>query len=300
MNILIAGASGLIGQALVKQTQSHHSITVLGRDKTKLEKYFPNTRSLTWDQLQLDHIAKQHKIINLVGENIGQQRWSEQQKKIIIESRVNATLTLATLCAELKDKSPHLLNASAIGIYGLQHQTCVDETTDLPTNPTDFLSEVGLLWEQALQPAKLNQVTVTQLRFGVVLTKQGGALAKMLPAFQFGLGGPIGSGKQPFCWISIQDAVGAILFLMNNPQLTGAFNLVSPANDSQQQFAQSLAQHLKRPCILPMPAFMVKTLFGQMGEELLLRGQQVNPNRLLASGFEFQHDTLEKALSSVL
>ena len=305
MKILITGASGLIGQALVKKLKIAHELIVLGRDKGKLKQVFGQQFAvLSWDELQQCHLEHVDAIINLAGENIGTRNWSSAQKEKIIQSRVDAAKKLAGLCVDLGGQAPKLLNASAIGIYGLQknieQQNAIvyDESTPLPDPTTDFISEVGKRWEAALDQAEAANVSVIKLRFAVVLADQGGALARMLPIFKLGLGGPVGTGEQPFSWVRIDDVVRAIEFLLESDTAGGPYNIAAPEVVTQKVFARTLTKILKRPCIFRMPAFVVKALFGQMGEELLLNGQNVRSTRLKEAGFEFKYKNLESALET--
>lgn len=304
MKIMLLGASGLIGTALAKILQPNHELTLGGRSLEKLQRQFGNAhRLLTWDEITLETLSQQHVVINLAGENIAAKRWSPQQKERILASRVTATTTIATLCAELGDASPRIINANAIGIYGLlptlqqQNSTLFNEVSTLPPPPTDFLATVAKAWHDALNPARIAKVAVTELRFGVVLAQQGGMLKKLLPTFRLGLGAILGSGEQPISWVSLHDLIRAILFLLDNPAQNGIFNIVARETVSQKQFALTLAEVLHRPCLLRMPEFMVKTMFGQMGDELLLQGQKVEAKALRQLGFVFEYDTLKEALS---
>jgi len=192
------------------------------------------------------------------------------------------------------------MNASAIGIYGIQptltqqQQVTYTEESPIPEPATDFLSYVGCQWEERLDKAK--ELSIIKLRFGVVLSPKGGMLAKLITPFKLGLGGPIGSGVQPISWIAIDDVIAIIDYLMAREELSGAFNLVAPQILSQKEFAKILANSLNRPCALPMPALAVKLLFGQMGEELLLNGQSVISTRL--ADFNFTYPSLEKAFAA--
>ena len=307
MNIMIMGASGMIGQSLVEALRSSHTITVAGRTRAKLKNIFGNQYNIvTWNDLTAESLANYDIIINLAGANIGKKRWTSSQKQKIIDSRVKTTQILATYCAALSPKAPRLMNANAIGIYGLsptieaQNTTIYDEDSKLPTPATDFLSEVGQQWEDALLPAKEAGVAVVELRFAVVLSQKGGALAKMLPSFRMGLGTVLGSGKQSLSWVSLDDAVSAIAFLIEHQQATGVFNIVADEVVSQKQFAKTLAQILNRPCFLTLPSFLVTLLFGQMGYELLLNGQVVKAKRLRKLGFVFRFDKLKDALKNLL
>ncbi len=302
MNILIAGASGMIGQALVEALQTEHALSVLGRDKNKLQALFSNLQAFTWDKLTAKDLKNFAVVINLAGENVGEKRWSLAQKKRILQSRVQTTEQLTGLCIELGADAPRLISASAIGIYGLQKtikqqkETIYTEQSALPDRPEDFLSQVGQAWEAPLHKAKQAGVSVTVLRFSVVLSKRGGALAKLLPSFKCGLGARLGSGEQPFSWVALSDVVAAIKFLLQQPEAAGVFNVVAPQVVSQHEFAKVLAKVLQRPYFLVMPKSVVKLLFGQMGDELLLNGQHVTGHALRDLGFVYEYGSLKDVL----
>jgi uncharacterized protein (TIGR01777 family) len=300
MKILIAGATGMVGQALVKALEADHTLVLLGRDPLKLKQCFAKHTAIGWQAFLDTHnpLDDIDVVINLAGENIGEGRWSVARKDLIISSRVNATHTLATACAHSANKNIRLLNASAIGVYGrsAQPDQIYDEQSPISNPPKDFLSTVGRAWEEALAPAEQAGVSVVKMRFGVVLSKNGGALAKMLPAFKFGLGGPIGSGQQSFSWVSLHDLIRAITWLIQHPEITGPVNIVAPEWVTQRQFAKMLGKILHRPAVLPLPAAVVKLQFGQMGQELLLNGIAVRSSVLIKHGFEFSYPKLEGAL----
>ncbi|OGT38748.1 MAG: TIGR01777 family protein [Gammaproteobacteria bacterium RIFCSPHIGHO2_12_FULL_37_14] len=297
MNILITGATGLVGSALVNHFSNEHQLTLVGRSREKMQSKFSSQYTLfTWSELKHQRekcIQHQDIIINLSGENIGDKRWSETQKQKIIESRVDATRLIAEICARL-DKPPRILNASAVGIYGFSDTTVFTENSAL-TTPECFLKKVGMAWEQALSAAEKVNVPIVRMRFGVVLSKKGGALKKMFPAFQLGLGAVLGDGKQFFSWVALPDLIRAIHFLVNHPEIAGAVNIVSPGVISQRHFAKELARTLHRPFFMRFPAWFVRLLFGQMGDELLLHGQSVKSERLLQAGFSFQYENISQA-----
>ncbi|MCX7116363.1 MAG: TIGR01777 family oxidoreductase [Legionellales bacterium] len=300
MNVLIAGASGFIGQKLVADLQSGHTITVLGRDMASLQhRFMKPVNKVTWEMLPDLEAKTFDAVINLCGYNIAASRWSPAVKKKLIDSRVKTTATLIDWAIKSHAK-PHFICANAVGIYGLQESQDnqeLDEDSPIDfDNPRDFLSEIGIRWQQALQPAIDFGMNVTTTRFGVVLGKGEGVLKKLTPSFYMGLGSVIGDGKQIMSWVHIDDVVGAILFLLNKPELTGAFNITSPNPVSQAEFARILATTMHRPLLLKMPAFVIRTLFGEMGECLLLKGQRVVPNRLIESGYEFFYPALMDAL----
>ncbi len=313
MHIIIAGGTGFIGQALVTSLLKQNiKVSVIGRSANNIAETFANqVNSLTWDQLESKHAVKYLQtvdaIINLAGANIGSQRWNAARKQEIIDSRVKPTQILANLCAQAGEAAPPLLNANGIGIYGTQ----IDSTAGLPPAlteqsslsliaGTDFLAEVGRLWEQATAAAENASVRVVKMRFAAVLGRDGGALAKMLPAYRLGLGGKVGSGHQPFSWVALDDLIKAIHFIIMHEQIRGPVNIVAPGAVSQLEFAQTLAEILHRPRFLTMPAGLIKLLFGQMGEELLLHGQHISPDILLANGFVFDYPQLKPALEHIL
>lgn len=293
--ILIAGGTGFIGQALVRdRLKRGDKVTVLGRNITKIEKCFGHdVAAMVWDDVSAQHLIVFDIIINLTGANIADAKWTPRRKQTIIDSRVHSTEQIAHCCAELGADSPRLLNASAVGIYGLRDQTIQDEDSTITRRPfTDFLNKVGYLWEQATNPAKQAGVNVVNMRFGVVLAKHGGMLKKLMPIFKFGLGGRVGTGQQILSWVSLTDLIHAIDFLILHRNIVGPVNIVAPEFNPQIDFAQQLAKSLNRPCILPLPSFMVKLIYGKMGDELLLHGQKVTPKKLQQNNFDFQHSTL--------
>jgi len=307
MKVLIAGGTGFIGRAMVKRYLSlGYDVTVLGRSRSKIiQRFNSQVNALTWDALREkpDVLRQQQLIINLTGATIGTKRWTTKRKAELLSSRIDATTLLAKLCASFGSDSPALFNTSAIGVYGLQES----QSDALPTPFTeksnisygiysDFLSEIGQKWEKAAQVAIDAGVRVVLMRFGVVLAGDGGALTEISRPFRFFLGGHIGTGRQPFTWIERSDLLNAIDFVYKNSAISGAVNFVAPECVPQNQLARTIASVLHRPCLLPVPAFVLKILLGEMAEELLLKGQHVKPERLEAFGFQFQYPTLQKAL----
>ena len=292
MKILIAGATGLIGQALVSALLPQAQIAVLGRNSSRLSKHFPSCEALTWQQLDSFPFDACDVVINLCGENIGSRRWSKKRKKAIFQSRVDTTARLAAACAALGAKAPVFLNASAVGIYGAGADG-VDEATPLPPEGADFLSQVGRRWELALEPAVAGGCRVITLRFGVVLSERGGMLKKLLPSFKMGMGAKLGDGQQVISWVSVTDVVRAILFLLRSTEARGAYNIVADEPITQHEFAISLAKHLHRPCWVRLPEWLITLLFGQMGDDLLLQGRPVRASRLKEAGFSFRSKTLD-------
>ena len=300
MNVLIAGASGFIGQKLVSKMQLSHNVTVLGRNKSYLTGYFsqPINRA-TWEDLSGLNAHKYDAIINLCGYNISSARWSERVKQNIIQSRVQTSRQLIDWVIKQGAK-PHFICANAVGIYGMQDnedKTALDEDTIIDVNkPRDFMSQIGIQWEHALQTAIDYGLSVTTTRFGIVLAKNGGILKKLSPSFYLGLGSVIGEGTQVMSWVHMDDVVGGLLFLIHRPDLNGAFNLTSPHPVSQAEFAEALAKAMHRRLLFKIPAWIIRLIFGEMGECLLLKGQRVVPTRLIKLGYKFRYANLADAL----
>lgn len=299
MKILIAGASGMVGQALIKHLH-HHDIITLGRSEKKLQKLFPGYRTLSWSSLQ--HFKEPvDLIIHLCGENIGTHYWTEKFKQKIISSRVDTAQYLIDWVKKNNFK-PRILAANAVGYYGcyIDHHSPIfsEESYQDETNPQSFLQKTAFQWQKGWSDCPEN-ISITFMRFGVILDKNHGMLKQLSFSFKYGLGAIIGSGQQYISWITLDDLVQAIDFLMQYKGLLGAINLVSPCPVSQMIFAKALAQTLKRPLFLKFPSKLIKLIFGQMGEELLLSGQYVIPKRLNDAGFVFQYPQIEEALRQI-
>ncbi|KTC81664.1 TIGR01777 family oxidoreductase [Legionella brunensis] len=300
MKLLIAGASGFVGSELVKALLPQHEITVLGRSQHKLQHHFSaNVTQTTWDTLSNLDASHYNAVINLSGHNIAASRWNDKIKQLLITSRVNTTTDLIHWAIKQNAK-PHFYCANAVGIYGLQKNgdpKILDEDTPIDfEHPKDFLSEIGIKWQRALEPALEHGMKVTITRFGVVLKKENGMLKKLAPSFNLGLGSIVGDGEQVISWVHIDDVVGAYTFLLKHPGLTGVFNVTSPNPVSQAEFAKILAKTMHRPLWLKTPAFVIRTLFGEMGECLLLQGQRVIGKKLPQAGYQFHFPELAQAL----
>lgn len=310
MHRIIAGGTGLIGKRLVEHwLQSGHTITVIGRSKDRIVKMFgQSVQAMSWDKVTTASLESAEVVVNLAGENVAAKRWNPIQKKEMITSRVGSTKMLADLLAPLGKQSPPWFNASAIGIYGLQAQLPdrlpprLDESTVIDwEHPTDFLSEVGRRWEKAAEPAMAAGVRVVFLRFGVVLAPEGGALPQIVKPFKMFMGGPIGTGNQPFSWVAIDDVINAIDFLLTQKEVVGPYNIVAPGAIQQSLLGEAIARLLNRPDVVRVPAFLAKPMFGdEMAKELLLEGQRVYPQRLLDLGFKFTYPQIEPALHHLL
>ena len=297
--ILISGASGMIGSALVRAfTADQISVVRLIR-KSGLE----NSQEISWSPESSPVVANPSQledfnaVIHLSGANIAAHRWTAAYKKEIVESRVKTTQALCELLAGLKTPPQTLLSASATGIYGDRDDEILTEAS---SPGTGFLAETCAAWEAATHPAKAAGIRVVHLRFGVVLSPESGALAKMLPLFRLGLGGRLGSGRQWMDWISLSDMVSAVSHIIATPQLTGPVNMVAPTPVTNTEFTQTLANALHRPAVFPAPAFALRAAVGEVADEAFLASVRVIPAQLTQSGFQFQHPQLAMALESML
>jgi uncharacterized protein (TIGR01777 family) len=296
MNILVTGASGLIGTALGPSLTSRgHEVTRLVRGQSPSE-----GKSARWDpmagSIDASALAGVDAVVHLAGENIAE-RWTAAKKARIRDSRVKGTQLLCETLTRLPSPPKVLVSASAIGYYGDRGEETL--TDDSPPG-RGFLPEVCRAWEAAAEPARQQGIRVVHLRLGVVLSAAGGALAKMLPPFRLGLGGVLGSGRQYMSWIALDDVVGAIQHAIVTDALQGPTNAVAPNAVTNQEFTKTLGKVLGRPTAIPLPAFGARLMFGEMADELLLASARVQPTKLLASGYQFRYPELEDALRHVL
>jgi hypothetical protein len=297
--ILISGASGLIGTSLIRACAAKQiSVTRLvrkGRPEGPQEIcWSPQSSPAMADASQLEGFDA---VIHLSGANIAAHRWTPAYKREIVESRVQTTQSLARLLAGLKHPPPAFLCASAVGIYGSRGDEILTESSPPGSG---FLAETCVQWEAAAQPAKDAGIRVAHMRFSGVLSPEGGALAKLLPLFRLGLGGKLGSGEQWMSWISLPDLVSAVFHSIQNGQLAGPVNMVSPIPVTNAELTRTLAQVLHRPAIFPAPAFALRVAVGDMADEVLLASARVIPAWLAETGFRFQHAQLAVALESLL
>lgn len=296
MNILITGGSGFIGSALTEFFLHHgYNITILSRKPIKVTKNLSKVKVVTtFEEIGMDD--KIDVIINLAGASINK-RWNEDYKKLLINSRVEVTKGVIGLINSLKTKPKLLISASAIGYYGTQNSSYIDEESACVD---DFTHKLCDLWESEARLAQKLGVRTCITRLGVVLGNGGGALKQMLPAFKLGLGGKIGSGEQFFSWVHMHDLIGAFEFLIKDDRQQGIYNLTSPNPVTNEIFTKTLGKALHRPTIFTLPAFVIKMIFGEMGDKLLLNGAAVYPKKLSDSGYEFQFKTIEAALENIL
>lgn len=295
LNILISGATGVIGSALIPfLSTGGHQVKRLVRQNPKNNDVLWNPMSAELDSAKLGGIDT---VIHLAGEHIGRGRWTPEKKRIIVESRTKGTELIAKTAANMNLMPKTLICASAIGYYGDQGEC---QLTENACCGGEFISEVCDQWEKAAAPAIDKGIRVIFLRIGIALTPMGGALERLLPTFNLGLGAKIGNGSQYMSWISIDDVIGAIYHVINDEQIQGPINLVSPNPVTNAQFTATLGKVLGRPAAMTIPALAIQLAFGQMGKEVLLSGTRVFPEKLTESGYRFRHPMLESALSHLL
>lgn len=300
MRIFITGGTGFVGSHLTKTlVEQGHIVTILTRNFHR-EKMVPSISLIEGNPTKpghwQDHLIKNDIIINLAGRSVFC-RWNKENKKQIIESRINTTKNIVAAIKQEKKKKITLLNASAVGYYGLHKNEMIDE--DYPAG-NDFLASVCQQWEATAQEAESDNTRVVLCRFGIILDKNGGALKKMLPIFKFGLGTPLGSGKQWLSWISVQDLIQIFIYLMENDAISGPVNCTAPKPLTNYHFSKTLAKVLRRPFFLPSPPiFLLRFLLGEFNS-VVLEGQKVVPKKLLDNGFRFKHNNLLLALSDLI
>lgn len=294
--ILVSGASGLIGRSLVPflQTQGHEVLRLVRREPADSSEIFWDPARAEIDATKLEGVDA---IVHLAGENVAGGRWTAGRRERILRSRVDGTRTLVLALTKLARKPTTFISASAVGFYGERGEQQVTEQSGIGHG---FLPEVCLAWETHAEGATRLGVRTALMRFGVVLSPAGGALAKMLPIFRAGMGGRLGAGNQWMSWISIDDAVGAIYHALCDSRCTGPINAVAPEPVRNAEFAATLGRVLARPAILPVPALVLQGLFGQMADKTVLTGTRVLPERLQATDYDFRHLDLEAALRHVL
>lgn len=334
--VAITGSSGLVGNALkdelskravvngkpvrIVNLQRGTTVSTTANENTLLDNGSQEI-TVTWnpqgttanETLDPTIAAELDAIVHLAGENVatgkgplgflGIRPWTAAKKQEIMNSRTIPTAALARVVASTSSKPQAFLSASGIGAYGDDFignaRPAVDENAGI-SGSTGFLAQVSREWEAATQQAKTDQNRVVNMRFGVVLSKQGGALAKLYPIFFLGGGGNVGSGDQYFSYISARDHARAIVHTLETPSLEGPVNFCAPEPCTNAEFTKAMGKCLSRPTILPFPSFAVKTLFGEMGKEMLLGGVRAKPNKLEESGFKFEHPTIDQAVQSAL
>jgi len=296
INIAVTGATGLIGAALIERLRAHgHTVRRLVHSPKDARE-----DDVVWDaertELPAGALDGVQAVVNLAGAPIAR-RWTAERKDAIRDSRVAGTGRLARAIAAMEQKPRVLVNGSAVGYYGDRGDEVLSESS---APGRDFLASVCVEWERATTPAADAGVRVVLVRTGVVLSKSGGALAKMLPPFRLGMGGPIGSGEQWMSWIALEDHLHAMEHCLFVDSVRGAVNLVAPNPVRNAHFATTLGRVLSRPALIPVPEVALTLMYGEMARETILASQRALPDALAASGFDFKHPTVEGAIRAAL
>ena len=295
MKIVITGSSGLIGSALVRDCEKKNFEVV------KLVRRAPKQENESqWDPVKgivdLNVLEKATAIVNLAGAGVGDRRWSKKYKKLILDSRVNSTETLANAIVNLKTPPSVFVSGSAIGFYGDTADVAVDENANLGEG---FLSDVVFNWEYAAQRVRSNNIRVVHPRTGLVMSKRGGLLKKILPLFKLGLGGKLGNGKQYWSYISLEDEIRAIHHLIDDVRLTGGVNFTNPNPVTNAEFTKSLSSVVNRPAFLNVPSLALKIALGEFSIEAL-GSSRILPSKLKAAGFKFNQPDILSTLNSAI
>lgn len=296
MRVLVTGGTGFVGRRLCADLhEAGHELLVASRSPERARGVLPAGTDVRPQVLDfLDRPPEG--VVNLAGEPIAGKRWSEAQKQRLVESRLETTQAVVELCSRLEQPPQVLVSASAMGYYGDQGDRVVTEQTP----PHDeFVHRLCERWERTAREAEPYGVRVALVRIGIVLGHDGGTLERLLPPFRLGLGGPLGSGRQYMPWIHRQDLVRMIRFLLEHDELSGPFNASAPAPVTNAEFTRTLARHLRRPGLLPAPAFALRLAFGEMAR-VLLTGARMQPERIQQAGFEFEYPGLDQALGEIL
>ena len=295
MKIVITGSSGLIGSALVRDCEKRNFEVV------KLVRRVPKQENESqWDPIKgivdLNVLEKATAIVNLAGAGVGDRRWSKKYKKLILDSRVNSTETLANAIVNLKTPPSVFVSGSAIGFYGDTADVAVDENANLGEG---FLSDVVFNWEYAAQRVRSNNIRVVHPRTGLVMSKRGGLLKKILPLFKLGLGGKLGNGKQYWSYISLEDEIRAIHHVIDDVRLTGGVNFTNPNPVTNAEFTKSLSSVVNRPAFLNVPSLALKIALGEFSIEAL-GSSRILPSKLQAAGFKFNQPDILSTLNSAI
>ena len=297
MTILLSGASGMLGKAIASRLEDQgNRVLTLVRRRTE------SADELSWDPAGAG-IAEPQKLeglaaaVHLSGANVASRRWTAAFKREMAESRIQSTRVLSETLAGLKQPPKVLATASAIGFYGDRGDEMLDEGSPAGDG---YFPELCQAWEDAARPAAEAGIRVVHPRFGMVVGRDGGAMARLAPLFRLGLGGRLGSGRQWMSWVAEEDAASAVVFALENAAISGAVNVVSPQPVTNAAFTRELGRAVHRPAILPAPAFALRLAFGAMADEALLASQRVLPKRLTQAGFAFAYPTLPQALAAVL
>lgn len=301
MNIAITGATGLVGTSLTNYLKSKgHNVKIITRKKEN------SGNSVFWDInnkiIESEKLENLDAIVHLAGENIAgknpiQGRWTKERKQEILGSRVKGTKFLSDVITKLSNPPKVFVCASAIGFYGDRNNESLNETS---SKGSGFLSDVCQAWENSTQNVKDKGIRTVNTRFGVILSKDGGALKTMLLPFQMGVGGIVGDGKQYMSWIDIDDITGAIEHVILNKNIEGVVNFVAPKAVTNYEYTKALGNALNRPTVFPIPKIAINLLFGEMGDELLLSSQKVEPEVLLKTNYKFKYPEIHQSLNHIL
>ncbi|MBC53788.1 MAG: TIGR01777 family protein [Gammaproteobacteria bacterium] len=298
MRILITGGTGFIGARLAEELQAEgHELTVLVRDYARARLILGTRPELLRSLDEVDQERQFDAIINLAGAGIADKRWTAARKRLLLNSRLQTTKALIKLCQRLRHRPQVLLSASAVGFYGAHGTEPLTETSPVHD---EFSHQLCKRWEEEARKAESLDIRVCLMRFGVVLGPGGGMLGRLLPMFRLALGGRLGDGQQMLSWVHRADVIKVMRFLLASDAESGVFNVTAPDAVNNATFTRELAAAVNRPAVLPLPAPLVQLMFGEMGDRLLLHGQNVKPARLQALGFDFKYPDLRSALAACL
>jgi uncharacterized protein (TIGR01777 family) len=295
--VLITGASGAIARELSKKIEKEYTVRFLTRKKKAENEFEWNLENNTINEQAFENISH---IIHLAGANISEKRWTEDRKKELISSRVNSAKLILNTLKKKNIKLKSFISASGINFYGTKTTDKIFTENDAPGN--DFLSEVVVVWEKAADEFKEQNVAerVVKIRTAVVLSKNEGALAKMMPPIKFGVGSPLGSGKQYMPWIHIDDICSMYEFTLKNPETEGSYNASAPQHTTNENLTKLIAKVLNKPLLMPnVPSFILKLIFGELADALL-EGSRASSEKIIKAGFEFQFPDLQMALEDLL
>lgn len=296
MKVAITGSSGLVGSALIPalQSEGHTVVRIVRNQPQSPQEVRWNPVEGTIDKNALDGVDV---VVNLAGESIAEGRWTAEKKARIRDSRIKGTRLISETSASLAQSPRVIISSSAIGYYGDRSDETLREDSSMGTG---FLSDVCKEWETATEATSAKGIRVVHLRTGIVLSPNGGALAKMLLPFKMSVGGKLGPGDQYMSWVDIDDMVGIIQFALTNESLQGAVNCVSPNPVSNAKFTKALGKVLKRPTLIPVPSLVARAAFGEMADALLLASTRVEPAKLIEAGYSFRYPELEGSLYHLL